>query len=757
MLHTFLVVLFVFSGLAAIAQPAAKKSEYELMRDSLLNLTVDASSHRLVEGLLFEDGLISISLDSGSVAFMERYDGRLVAAVFRGRGTVAFTPNYVTEVINLKRFTGQEQLSEEFDRAVFVFTDNRFAELINETRASGAPPANLLSMKKDVQELLARNDNREVDARVARCLLNGTTAPGFFARTWLKNDVEVIVGHDPFQYEPYTLAARRAKGGPSNLTFINQCPDVHGWPELPDSGVEPGDLVSVSHHKLTCAIDRSLDLSAEDVLTMEVLEDGVRWINLSLTPYLTATAANVNGAPAVLFTAKDSYSAWVQLPSTAKKGDRLSVAISFSGSIIDRVQDYTILRTSIDWLPVYSHSQKSLYEITFSYPSSMTLLSLGKQDTLYTVDRTTTSRWTTSIPNTNNSFHIGLFKKREIDTDPESPTATMYYRTVDQVDAVAMDVKQSLLFFTRLFGNLSIKHLNATELPGTHGEAFPGLLHLSSYAFFRAADVSTDDFFGEQFTSHEVAHQWWGISVKPLTYRDRWLSEGFAEYSCLLYSQLAAQEQKKFNRLLLDYRDQIMKYGKRTIGTDLAPPPVHLGHRVRSGAGSAGDPYNAFVYYKGAWVLHMLRNMMIDLKTMNEDVFITVMKEFFTTYNGKRASTEDFRAVIQKVTGSDVSWFFNQWIYGNEQPTYRVAWKKDEIPGGQWRVTLRVRQENVSEDFRMIVPIKIEGKDGRFVRMRLNITGNESVIELPHVAFEPKEVTFNDLNSVLCLVKTEGF
>jgi len=286
----------------------------------------------------------------------------------------------------------------------------------------------------------------------------------------------------------------------------------------------------------------------------------------------------------------------------------LDLTVSMSGGIIERVRDYTILKTSLDWIPAHSYSQKALYDITFSYPSSMSLLSLGKQESISTTDRTTTSRWATSVANTNNSFHLGLFKSRELETTKETPSATLHYNTIDQVDAVASDIQQSLLFYTRLFGQLEIKHLNATELPGTHGEAFPGLLHLSSYAFVRADNAATDDFFGEQFTSHEVAHQWWGITVKPRTYRDRWISEGFAEYSCLRYSQLAAKEGQKFFRLLDEYRKQIMGFGKKAIGKNLAPPPVELGHRVSDGAGMSGGAYNAFVYYKGAWVLHMLRS-----------------------------------------------------------------------------------------------------------------------------------------------------
>ncbi|MBI2794908.1 MAG: hypothetical protein HYX66_09710 [Ignavibacteria bacterium] len=105
--------------------------------------------------------------------------------------------------------------------------------------------------------------------------------------------------------------------------------------------------------------------------------------------------------------------------------------------------------------------------------------------------------------------------------------------------------------------------LIATELPGNHGESFPGLLHLSSQTFFTADD---NDFFTEQFIAHEGAHQWWGSNVDFKSYRDHWLSEGFADYSALMYSQFAAANSMKFFNLLESYRTKILSFGKRFIG-----------------------------------------------------------------------------------------------------------------------------------------------------------------------------------------------
>ena len=77
------------------------------------------------------------------------------------------------------------------------------------------------------------------------------------------------------------------------------------------------------------------------------------------------------------------------------------------------------------------------------------------------------------------------------------------------------------------------------------------------------------------------------------------------------------------------------------------------------------------VYKKGAWVVHMLRILMLDLKTMNEDRFTETMQDFYRSYQGQRASTDDFRRVVERHAGTDMGWFFDQWVYGtaHSRPT----------------------------------------------------------------------------------------
>ena len=154
----------------------------------------------------------------------------------------------------------------------------------------------------------------------------------------------------------------------------------------------------------------------------------------------------------------------------------------------------------------------------------------------------------------------------------------------------------------------------------------------------------------------------------------------------------------------------------------------------------------------------MLRVLLLDLKTMNEDRFTGMMKDFYRKYEGRRASTEDFRRMVEKHAGTDMGWFFDQFVYGAELPTYRVAHRTEKTADGQWKVRLRVRQEHVPESFRMYVPVTLElGKKKQVARFRVKVEGPLTEIELPPVRAEPKKVTFDDLEGVLAEVKTTGW
>jgi hypothetical protein len=105
-----------------------------------------------------------------------------------------------------------------------------------------------------------------------------------------------------------------------------------------------------------------------------------------------------------------------------------------------------------------------------------------------------------------------------------------------------------------------------------------------------------------------------------------------------------------------------------------------------------------------------------------------------------------------------MGWFFDQWVYDWNIPTYRVAWKAEPDGQRRFQVRLRVRQDNVPPTFLAYVPVTVQLKDGRAARARVKVIGAQTETVLP-VALdaEPKAVIFNDLDGVLAEVRTEGW
>jgi len=141
--------------------------------------------------------------------------------------------------------------------------------------------------------------------------------------------------------------------------------------------------------------------------------------------------------------------------------------------------------------------------------------------------------------------------------------------------------------------------------------------------------------------AHELAHQWFGNSVSVKSWSDIWLSEGFATYSEWLWNDYTGA-------VAID--DAAARAYE--IGADRAPP----------GSPPPDDLFNASVYQRGALVLYELREQIGDQK------FFDTMRTYATEFAGRNASSDDFIALAERVSGADLTAFFDAWLYGAEMP-----------------------------------------------------------------------------------------
>jgi aminopeptidase N len=445
-------------------------------------------------------------------------------------------------------------------------------------------------------------------------------------------------------------------------------------------------------------------------------------------------------------------------------GEARTLQVRYHGELIDRVGDWMLLRSSTNWYPEPDGRHRAPFDLTFHAPSQYHLVSVGERVSSETHDRVTTTHWIAARPIHNASFVLGLFDEEPFGEAGAPPvTALMFRGRPDPIQVsfgdvqvvsgarmdrkVAADAARAVGFFHRVLGPPPAGRVTVAEIPDTGGEAFPGLIQITWTPFW-GRNVAAED---AVFRAHEVAHQWWGYGVDYRTYHDHWLSEGFADFSALWYVQQGLGDTKSYLAVLEAWREEIFK-DLRFRPSDSPPAgPIWLGYRSAS-IEAPGD-HALIVYKKGAWVLHMLRNMLLDLATGNEERFAGLMRDFYARHEGHAATTEDFIRLAQRYAGEDLGWFFDQWVYGTDLPTYRFASRSERTPDNKVKVTCRVEQRGVPEGFRMPVPIRIEFGGDRFSWVRQVIQGARTEFELPLMEHEPQAIVFNDLQSVLCRVE----
>ena len=187
--------------------------------------------------------------------------------------------------------------------------------------------------------------------------------------------------------------------------------------------------------------------------------------------------------------------------------------------------------------------------------------------------------------------------------------------------------------------------------------------------------------------------------------------------------------------------------------------PLTAGYRLDNSKEGLGVT-RQLIYPKGAYVLHMIRMMMYDRQTGDKN-FKELMHDFVTTYTGRAATTEDFKAMVEKhltpemqrIGGGSMDWFFDEYVYGTELPTYAMDSSFDKNSDGDVVLTFKVTQSNVSDSFRMLVPMYMELANGNVVSLgRYTIIGNTSLdgkIPLKGLKDTPHRAMLNYYDDVL--------
>ncbi len=250
--------------------------------------------------------------------------------------------------------------------------------------------------------------------------------------------------------------------------------------------------------------------------------------------------------------------------------------------------------------------------------------------------------------------------------------------------------------------------------------AYEKLAHVEAAGFGGGTEHASNIFYGEKGITagngpvvHETAHQWFGDTITENDWNDVWLSEGFATYFTLLYTE-HANGRDAFVDGVRRSRDTVLRLEKSMPNT----PVVHVNLNEAS-----QSPNNQFVYQKGAWALHMLRDV------VGTETFWRGIREYYQRYMNRTASTDDFRLVMEQASGQDLSWFFRQWLNRSGVPAVEGSWRYNNTAK---QVEITVKQTQTAETYRFSLGVGIAQTAGALPKLhRIQVTGRETTISLP--------------------------
>jgi hypothetical protein len=803
--QTLIVELKIATQESAIGVQANTKSKisplansdpnYRLLRDAQL------TEGRQVANLVFKRDTATFTFTTGVFTFLTPVMGKTVYAVFSGDATFHLQPIVAIEANYMKLLSGAGEAEEAFSSAVFCFTDATATEI--RAASQPAPPAAAAGLawrefrdrtrnsvdtpRSMLESLLGYNDMENLDADILSDLYTPSRTR-FLAYMHGKK-------HEDFRFLINESGAISALVSPEEVALINYDPggEHEGiwymshlkseWEKHTASSDEDRRWARALSFHIDTAIGTNNHLAATAGIRLKALVDGVRVVKFGLLPSLRVSSVRVGDTeiPYIQEARKHDGSFYVIFPQALRVNADAEITVSYEGDkvITDAGNGNFAVGARESWYPsLNSFADRATYDLTFRIPKRYSIVSVGKPVDSHVDHDTLVSHWVSEIPLAVAGFNYGDFVKYS-KTDEVTGNAFEAYAThepppylaraaispASAVKNIVVDAENAVRTYEYYFGKLPYGRLAITQQPQFNfGQSWPMLVYLPVSAFMdntqrwmlmQGSAFRFNDFITE-VTPHEVSHQWWGHAVGWATYRDQWLSEGFATFSAGLFLQNTTKgdEYKKYweqeRTRLVDKNEWGLRAGEAI--------PLVMGLRLNTF--HTARFYNSATYSKGGFVLHMLRSLMWDPQS-HDDAFIDMMKDFVKTYYNRSPSTEDFEALVAKhmKPGMDLAgdhrmtWFFQQWVYGTSMPKYRFEYSIKDEPEGKVRLTGTLTQSNVTETFRMKVPVYADFDGTGYMRLgQVLVAGNQSSqpfsIILPK---RPKKVVANQFNDILAI------
>ena len=236
----------------------------------------------------------------------------------------------------------------------------------------------------------------------------------------------------------------------------------------------------------------------------------------------------------------------------------------------------------------------------------------------------------------------------------------------------------------------------------------------------------------EDVIAHELFHHWFGDLVTAESWSNLTVNESFADYSEYLWNEY------KYGKDQADY--WLMK----SLKTSKTDPKNFTKDLVRFDYHDREDMFDGVSYNKGGGILHMLRNYLGD------DAFFAGLTDYLKTNEYSTGEAHQLRLSLEKISGKDLNWFFNQWYFGSGYPKLEVSSTYDAM---KKQVTVSVAQ---TQDQKFEFPLAIDVlENGKISRKNVWVTATSKNNFVFDAARNPELINANADGILLCDIKQD--
>ncbi len=428
----------------------------------------------------------------------------------------------------------------------------------------------------------------------------------------------------------------------------------------------------------------------------------------------------------------------IMLSSPSLQGQHVQIIITYSGIPVtglhikpNKYQERTFFSDNWpdltrNWLPVVDHvAEKATCEFIVTAPLRYQVVCNGlllEETNLNSTQKKT--HWKQSVPISPWLYVLGAaeFAVQYVDTfEGKSIQTWVFHQDRDAgFSDFAKPTKEVLEFYTQYVGPFAYEKLANIQASSVSG----GMESSSAILYNEKSVVGDGNFRWKKVVIHEIAHQWFGCAVTESDWDDVWLSEGFATYFTALFIEHAYG--------IDEFVNEMQGARKQTFDFYKTNPDHSIVHNNLS---DMSKVTSSLTYQKGAWALHMLRNLMGDV------AFEKGIRNYYTRYMNTTASTKDFQFEMEQVSGLNLTDFFRQWLHQGGKLMLAGGWKYDS----QKKLLLIDLTQEQKDGSMFTVPVEIGiYKKGQLIPeiKKVELTTSAGQFSIPFDT-EPEKVTID--------------